>query len=586
MALGPENVIVVYRANDSESEYFASRYATLHGLSLDQLVGVPCSAIEVLSNYETFQTEVETPLLGALTSLPLSNYSVLALVLMPRVPGGFYSNTDVISSTSRLSRIHHSFTKKLYNPLYDRRVFKRFDSTDAETALICTRFDSPLSAVTESWFQNIETSIRQLSATGAFYFDGYSAEHGNGSAQYQAELLFFYDSLLQRLGVDIQSTIQIDPYVDPIISSVKDDSFFWGWGADRGSLSFFKATNALRAFFYNADTDGAATMRDIDSTAWPVLAIRQGYVATAGSMSNPGINGYLRPYPFYDALFRGATLGEALMFSVPHLDWTMAFFGDPLFSFTFPQKFNENPLVPFDKAWQEMADGIAQSIINIYRRVSVVERLWEYVVSIQDIQVGLDLYEPVEILKRGFPNDSWRNDYVKMVRAFFNLVTVRNQTAFKEFYPNLSAYLIESGNKVPEILVDTLQNPQVNSSLLADNVETEGDWDFTFTLEHYNSGFAFYHFELEVSHVEDFSEILFSKQSILSQSNWTYENAEGNFAGMGANGVTSSYTGKRVRYSSTDQELLQRGEYYFFRIRQKDQQSTYSWRVFSQLIYR
>ena len=586
MALSSENVLVVYRSADAESQKFAQRYQTLHGLSNDQLLAISCSSDEILSSYSAFQSEVETPILTALASSPLSDYTIQAIVLMPRVPGGFEDGSDVISATSRLSRIHHAYSKKTLNPLYDRRVFKRLDSSDASSAIICTRFDSPQAAITTQWFDNTETAVQQLFATGKFYFDPYSAIHLSGSNQYQAELLFFYDSLLQRLGLVVESTLQVDPYIDPVIGSVKDDSFFWGWGADRGSLSYFKSTTALRAFFYNADFDGASSMRDVDATTWPLLAIRQGYVSSAGAMSNPGVDGFLRPYAFFDALFRGSSLGEAMLFSVPHLDWTMAFFGDPLLIFQFPVAFQEQSLVPFNKAWQLMADCSAQSVINIYQQNAAVQSLWEYVFGIEDVQVALDLYEPMTKLKFSYPSGSWQNVYISMVRKLFDLVTTRNETAFTRFYPNLSAYLQETGNQVPEILLDVLQNATVKNSIPEDNIEAEGSWDFDFELEHYTTGFAFYHFILEVADSSDFSNILLTKRSDSSVQGWEYEDAEGNFKQLPANGLTSNHAGRMVRYRNAEDETLQRGIYYFFRITEKDQLATYTSREYVRVIYR
>lgn len=586
MALSKENVVVVYRSGDSESEEFAQRYKNLHRLSANQLLPIACSATEILADYATFDSEVETPILSGLSSSPLSNYTIHAIVLMPRVPGGFIDGSHVISATSRLSRIHHSFSREMRNPLYDRKTFKRFDSSDADLAIICTRFDSPLAAITKQWFDNTERAMRQFYASGEFFFDPYSALHNTGSDQYEAEMIFFYDSLLQRLGLTVQSTVQVDPYIDPVIGSVKDDSFYWGWGADRGSLSYFKTTRAMRAFFYNADFDGAATMRNVDATTWPLLAIRKGYTATAGAMSNPGIGGFLRPYPFFNALFRGATLGEAMLFSVPHLDWTMAFFGDPLLKIGFPVAFEENDLIPFDNAWQTMADYTAQSVINIYEQNASVQEMWEYVLGIDDVQVALDLYEPMTDLRHSYPIDDWKNVYIQLARRLFDFVTVRNKTTYVDFYPKLTNYLQETGNKVSSILLDVIRNRAVPGTIPDENIEEPGSWDFEFDLEHYTTGFAFYHFILEVSDSMNFYNPLFTKSSLQSPSGWSYENSEGDFVPLPNNGLTSNYEGKRVRYSSNDDEALQRGTYYYFRITEKDQLSSYAPRVYSRIIYR
>jgi hypothetical protein len=549
-SFGPQNVVVVYRDSDSESLEFAERYQSIHGLEDEQLVSVPCSSLEVVADYATFQTEVETPLFTALTTSPLSDRAVRAIVLMPRVVGGFNDETDVISATSRLSRIFHTFSKKIRNDLFDRKVFQRFDSDDSDIGLIVTRFDSPLSAVTSNWFDFTEDALRQLFTTGTFYIDPFSDVHRAGAEEYTNELLFFNDNLLQKLGLSTQTTVQI------------------------------------RAFFYSADPMGAATVRDIDARTWPTLAMRSNYVATAGHMSDPDVDGYLRPTPFFDALFRGATLGEAMLYSVPHFDWTTAFFGDPLLKFSFPEEFDDTELIDVDKGWGEMVDCQSQSIVNMFRKSVIIKQLRDAILSGDDVQVALDLVIPVERMKDTFNDTFWKETYVNLSKDMVKYVTARNQVAYDRFFPKLADYLAITGNTVTDLFLDTLQNPDLTASIPAENIEEEGTWDFKFNLEHTPGTFAFYHFELDVASDIDFDDILISRKSINSVTSWSFENSEDNFEQMPVNGVTSNFAGKSIKYISQEGENLERGVYYYFRIRQRDQLTTFSYRTFREVIYK
>lgn len=586
MAIGPENVVVVYRQNDDESLEFAQRYRDFHSLNDDQLIAVPCSNVEVLASYSDFESEVEIPLETELATGIAANRTVWAIVLMPRVPGGFIDGGDTISSTSRLSRIYHPYKKKTLNDLFNRQVFKRFDGDDADISLICSRFDSPLAAVTKEWFDASETAFFQIHANGKFFFDPYSAYNRSGVSDYEDDLLFFHDNLLQRLGNEIVSTVRIDPYIDPIIGSVEQDSFYWGWGADRASLSFFKDTLHLRSFFYNADFDGAGTMRDLDERRFPLLAIRSGYASSAGHMSDPGVDGFLRPTPFYDALFRGATMGEAMLFSVPHVDWTTAFFGDPLVKTTFPGLFVATDLIDPDNSWQQMVNCTAQSVVNIFRKSIIIKEVRDFILKGDDVDIALDLANPIERVYRNFNDDSWRNDYVKLAKALINFSTAKNQTTYDRHFPKLNDYLARTGNAVPDIILDVLQNDALKDSIDDENRLEEGSWDFDFELQHSPGAFAFYHFELDVSATEDFAEILVSKKSQDDVISWSFENSEGEFEQLSDGGMPSSFAGKDVRYSSQDSEFLERGLYYYFRIRQRDQQKLFEYRTFRQVIYR
>lgn len=590
-AIGPQNVIVIYRDADSESEDAANRYKSMHNLSDDQLVPIPCSSREILDSYSEFQTEVENPIIEAMTSSSsvLLDRTIYAIVLMPKVPGGFDDGEDVIASTSRLARMFFTFDlneKYLDNPLYDRRVFKRFDSADADFSFIVTRIDSPLASITNTWFDNIELANSQLLINGDFFFDAYSAYQGSQAIAYESELLDFRNGLLNDVGLNIKETVRVDPYRDALISKVQNDSFFWGWGADRGSLSFFESSANIRGFFYNADFDGANSIRDIDSRAWPVLAIRQGYIATAGSMSDPGVESFLRPEPFFNALFRGATMGEAFMFSQPKLNTPISCFGDPLSRFVFPLTFDDRELIPQDQAWSNINECFAKSCINIFRKNIILKQARDLIVSGDDPDVTLELAVVFNRIGKIFEEPDWKNDYVNLANAMFNLAVIRNQTNYASFYPRINDYLEETNIIIPEITVDAILNENVKETISEDFLYEEGTWEFTFDLEHEQGTFAFYHFELDVSADVNFSEIIYSFDSFNDITNWFFEKSENDFQPMDFNGVTSNFAGLRIRYESRDGEQLDRGKYYYFRLRQKDQLTTFPYRIFREVIYR
>ena len=95
---------------------------------------------EILSSEAVFNTQLLNPINNAITnSAELANRTIWGIVLGYNIPGGFRSGSDIISSTSRISRYSSSFSKKIKNKLYNRSVFQRFDSSDAERAVICSR---------------------------------------------------------------------------------------------------------------------------------------------------------------------------------------------------------------------------------------------------------------------------------------------------------------------------------------------------------------------------------------------------------------------------------------------------------------
>lgn len=332
MPLSEENVIYVYRDGDSDSLALAQDYQARHSMNSNQLIAVPCSATEILSNYSEFQSEVETTLASELNTLTGSSVGidVFAIVLGYNVPGGFYDGSDIISSTSRIARINYTYSKKEQNFLFDRRNFSRFNSSDISKAYLVSRIDGPSRSFVENWMNNSFSVYGNPEASGVFFFDPYSDRAGPTADDYFNDLMEFRNQILFNLGLVVYETSFVDPYTDANIPKLENDSFYWGWFTDRGDDPFFEDTSTSRIFFYNADFDGAYTIRNSSTKRWPYLALNNGYVATAGAMSDPGYDGLLRPFPYFLAIQNCASNIEAYTFSVPYFNWTTTFFGDPL----------------------------------------------------------------------------------------------------------------------------------------------------------------------------------------------------------------------------------------------------------------
>jgi len=568
LSLNKNNVLVVYRQGDSDSHSFALRYQSMRGLSSDQIVSIPCSNVEILDNYEEFKNQVEDPIKNALTSVPVSNYNIYAIVLCPFVPGGFVDENDVISSTSRISRINHNFNKRLKNNLFDRRLFSSFSSEDSNFSIICSRFDAPTYEILDSWIKNTEKAIKRIIVNGDFYLDPYSGFYGGDFNDYTNELINFQQYFMPLTGNEVVISNYIDPYTDSIIPYVENDSFFWGWGADRGSMSFFKNSSSIRCFFYNADSDGSYTMRDLDERNWPVMSVRNGYISTAGSTSDPGADGYLRPRPFIETLFKGSSLGEAFLFSQPYLDWTVSCFGDPLLSFRFPKEEDGSGLVEENKAWLLMMEEMSKSIIRINRKSNIIEDIRNTIINGEDTEVATDILYPVEEMYQSFKDEMRKNDFTHLSKSVINLATNRNKFKYDSYYPNLNEYLSYSGNYINEIFVNSTNDQSLVDSLDASNLSIEGSWYYDFILEHIAENFTYYHFEIDISDDSNFSNIIYNRSSLSDQDGWFFEKYNNVFDDVTKKGVGSNYSSKKIRYYNT-KDLLERSNRYYIRYRQR-----------------
>ncbi len=620
MAITKDNFIVVYELGNVDSLDFAVYYATKHSMDITlsnpslnngtiggidwevdgQLLGIGLTdTSEILDSETVFNTQLLNPINDAIAnSEELGNLTIWGIVLGYNIPGGFYNDGSIISSTSRLSRLNHSFSRKKQNKLYNRSVFQRFDATDATHALICSRIDAPNILAAKTYVDNAEKLNNQLFANGTFYIDQYSDRASFGTVEYQELLSDFNDNLLQTLNLDTWSTTFQDPYIDSVIPFVENDSFVWSWFTDRSHSSFFRYSNALRVFFYNADYDGGFAVRDDSGNRWPYLALDAGYAATAGAMSNPTIPGFLNPTSFFDALLKGSTVGEAFLFSVPHVDWTISLFGDPLTYCSFPaaEPVSET-VINEHEAWNIMSKDLAKAAAYLYKKENDLKLVAYEVVDIDtlDPSVGatmaaVTLLYPANDLYVNNNEVAWESQMKPLCDTFFDFPRLRYHTQIDNTSaPNVNTYLTEHEFKVSRLLAGITGEAIIED----DNLLDEGWWQFEFTVEDDDSdNYVNYHFLMAVASDVDFSDILISKDSYSIQ-NWTYEKEKDTFTNVTFGGVTSSYIGRKVRYESrldpliSLDEYLTRGGTYYFRITQYNIETgeRYTPREYSDIIY-
>ena len=598
MAILKNNVLFIYRNGDDDSLKLANYYKNVYDLDDDQIYGIDCSNIEILPDYTTFLTEVEQPIeLGIIATTK----NIYVIVLGYNIPGGFLDVNDVVSATSRISKIGHLFNKQLLSVLYDRKIFKRFDSEDAKEAIVCSRIDAPTYELSRQIIDEGSVFQNQHTANGRFYIDPYTTQYISNESIYRSDILYFINNTISKLNLEVVSTSGQDPYVDVIFPFLTHDSFYWGWFQDRSSLSFFKSPDTSRIFFYNADYDSGTSIRNVNSDTWCQLALQGGYLSFAGSMSNPSIDGFIRPTPFFNSLLYGSTLGEAYLFANPYYDWTISMFGDPLITVAFSANSSitksggsvqiVNQVDEYE-LWRQLSIGLSRSVAHQYRKELEALDILNTIVYSTDVQTELDLLYPANTMY-GKTNEDYRKSlFGKAIENLFLIIPERFGTGslINSIYPNkisYDSYLQLENLKVSKLL---LESTQANIIVSNSNTYEEGYWELEFVMNNeVPYAVEFYHFEIEVSDQKDFSNILFFIDSLSDQTNWQYEKEKNEFVQLPTTGVRSNYSGRRIRYKSKiseyDNELLSRGSIYYFRYRQKDSTFTFQWNYKEDIIY-
>ena len=618
MAITKNNFIIVYITGVSDSLEFAEYYADKHNMDVvnrnpsgveinngtvggidwevnGQLVGIESADTnEILDSEEDFNTNILNPLKDALGASELSDRNIWGIVLGYKVPGGYtyideYVGEHTISATSRISRINNDFELKLPNRLYNRQVFKRFDQDDADFALICSRIDAPTLLQAKEFVDNAEELRRQLFVGGTFYIDPYSDQIGSDADDYKELLENFRNLSLPKLNLDSFSTQFLDPYIDVTIPFVQDDSFVWSWHSGRADDDFFQFTSYPRAFFYNADRNGGFTIRDEDSKTWPILSMRSGYSCCAAAMSDPTIEGFLNPTAFYNALFRLSTIGEAYLYSLPFVDWTMTLFGDPLVYVSFPNAVEEDTEnLDSDQLWEDISKDTARIAAQYWQKEQDLYDLTTAVVNSQILDIELNLLRPANEMYTMYSLQNRRSLMATPVAALFEYPIRLYTGVFGTSVKSLSDYLVLKDYEVSELLLE-IQGEFVPE----DNIYGEGWWELEHEIQDDSFSFLNYHFDLEVYDNENMiGSPVFASDSF-SLDGWSYELALKDYTSIPVGGVPSSYVGRKVRYQSRKDDLislneyLTRGQTYYFRIRQYDAVvgTLFPWTSYSDIIW-
>lgn len=619
MTISSDNFVFVYVDGVSDSREVAEYYANSHEMNIinrdtsintsgttsegiyweinGQIIGIRCdSLLEVLEDEDSFNKNVLNPLIEALGSDEFEDRSIQGIILGYRVPGGFKyypesSNSlsyNIISSTSRVSRLYHPFEPKVANKFYKRVIFSRYSEDDSNFALICSRIDAPSVFLAKEYINNAITLTKQLFVSGMAYIDPYGGSIDDGYLAYQREVEEVRDFISRRLNLEIFTTYFRGSTYDPSIPFVENDSFVWSWGKPYVSGDFFQFSSFPRVFFYNADNDGGTTIRDEKFPTFPVYAMKAGYCSCASSMSNPTIEGFLSSYYFFGALFKGATIGEAYLFSLPYFDWTVTLFGDPLPIVSFPLTLEEEEKEDVNSAWLSSTKELAREVAYLKKKEKELLSALEVVMAINNVPIELELL-PISN-KLYLENNTERINSVMYssiayafeypIRLYSNSVTTR--------YSYLDDYLSDKNYKISKLLSNVCPLTKITNN----NLYEEGWWEFEYNLQDDYFGFIDYHFQLEVYSDEEMTGLLIKVDSI-SGTGWTYEKEKSVFTSIPSNGVSSSFVGRRIRYESQKDDLLNISEYlirsqvYYFRIRQYSivEDTYFEWRNYEDIIY-
>ena len=371
--LQPSGVLIVYKANGpdnnhngvSDSLELAQYYALKRNVPLANLLGLNVSVGSAYSTgqYGTFYTEMVAPIQNALTSLGSTNINVI--LLAGELPTVVYDGSNTaLSVDSALMGINglgsapNSVIPKRVNPYFDpapgfdaspghfNQNLYRYNGT---TMYLVTRLGS------DSSLRGIDQVDQSLYASVYLYPQ---AGYYSGNAYVNSLYGTYTDAFLSEQPAVQQGLYDNDADADMNIAyaehSILPSGFPLKWLDTATSLEIgnptatfsdgTSAATAPKAIFYGGWYNynnynnvyqwlPGSFATDLNSGSYfGIQALDHGASAASYVVSEPFLDGAVRPNILYYYLLNGYTFAEASALATPYIGWMVVNEGDPLYA--------------------------------------------------------------------------------------------------------------------------------------------------------------------------------------------------------------------------------------------------------------
>ena len=295
--------VVLYRQASADSREFADYCVEKLGIPRANLCPLPnASSNETLTDYATFQAEVENDLSDWLDRNPTVKSNCMCFLIGYGVPGYFYHNGLKHSATSRLMNFGATFSSASSNPLYNPDTVERLTKSALGGKYLSVRIDADTLANAKAMIDRSLTvsALPALPATDVLYSD---------NSDY-------------RVSLDCQHLRII---TEAIAETVNNDAFIFGYAPH----------------YYDTAGERVAAILDTEYSAYSLRtttvdlsrAIITFYYAAGAGFSEA--TDTISPTPFFEMLRIGGTFAEAIAVAVAHLDYTAVAIGNPLMTVAF-----------------------------------------------------------------------------------------------------------------------------------------------------------------------------------------------------------------------------------------------------------
>jgi len=347
-----DNVLLVVNDASEASVQVGRHYARVRGLADDHVVRITAPTGETVQRTE-YQSAIEGPIARWLVKHGFQDrilYIVLTKGVPIRIAGTGGRDGTTASVDSELTLLYRrmlgespSILGREDNPYFlgetpvgQARPFSRFDST----LYLVTRLDG---YTVEDVVASIDRGL-EPSRDGRIVLDQRATIGDAGGDRWLAEAASRLEAGGESARVLFESTTGLASNSEPVLG-------YYSWGSNdpanrlRGTGGLTFANGALAGMFVS--TDGRTfqeppsdwkpgpsnrPLGQFGSGSQSMAAdfIREGASGVAAHVSEPFLDGTVRPQILFPAYLRGFSLAESFYLAMPYLSWQTIVIGDPL----------------------------------------------------------------------------------------------------------------------------------------------------------------------------------------------------------------------------------------------------------------
>jgi uncharacterized protein (TIGR03790 family) len=347
-SLSHPEVLVVYNSNFTDSLNVANHYMSQRNIpNPSNLCGITPPATDVLS-LSDYTTYVKTPIQNCLTNLGTTK--ILYIVMTYLTPFGVLDGPQGTAAIdSYLADIWNKYASQPFlivpsatQPYYadsqsQGNYYSPFQSfatyrANARNPLIYSvwRLDGPTAAIASALVDQAITAESNGGPSGQACIDETINPTTSADASYRSGDWDLYQAaqFLRSAGVTVtEDQLQTEFGTAPSPLTCPDTALYSGW------YSLYNYNNAFTwqtgSIGWHLDSESALSPRT--GPSWVPNALAAGVAVTSGSVSEPYLQGLVRPGGTFRNLLEGASAGDAFLRNTRWLKWEIMYVGDPLY---------------------------------------------------------------------------------------------------------------------------------------------------------------------------------------------------------------------------------------------------------------